>query len=170
MKLLKLLNDENITEKEVENFKHRRAVRVIAFDTDGKIALVHAKIRNYYTLPGGGVEEGETLEEGAIREVKEEAGCAVKITGEVGIVKEYLKAKELINETFCYVADVLGDKGKLNLLSYEIEEGMEVIWVDINEAIKLLESTSEISLYATPLQVKYTKTRDITFLKNINKK
>ncbi len=49
--------------------------------------LMHRKnvIRNkeyqeYYTFPGGGLEEGETLEEGVIREVKEEFGINVKVT------------------------------------------------------------------------------------------
>lgn len=48
--------------------------------------LMHRKnvIRNkdyqeYYTFPGGGLEEGETLEEGVIREVKEEFGINVKV-------------------------------------------------------------------------------------------
>jgi 8-oxo-dGTP pyrophosphatase MutT (NUDIX family) len=164
MKLLTILNDENITDDEIETYKHRRAVRVIVTDDENKIALVHAKIRGYYELPGGGVEADETLEEGAIREVKEEAGCDIKIISEVGIVKEYLRDKKLINETFCYKANVIGTKGNLNLMQDEIKEGKEMLWVSISEALSLLESTSEISLYATPMQVKYTKVRDISFL------
>ena len=35
--------------------------------------------QNYYTFPGGGLEEGETLEGGTIREIKEEFGINVKI-------------------------------------------------------------------------------------------
>ena len=35
--------------------------------------------QNYYTFPGGGLEEGETLEEGTKREIKEEFGIDVKI-------------------------------------------------------------------------------------------
>lgn len=35
--------------------------------------------QEYYTFPGGGLEEGETLEEGVIREVKEEFGIYVKV-------------------------------------------------------------------------------------------
>ena len=53
---------------------------------DGKIALMHRKdvlkrpeMPEYYTIPGGGVEEGETEEEGVIREIKEEFGIKVKV-------------------------------------------------------------------------------------------
>ena len=50
------------------------------------IALMHRKdvikrkdFQEYYTFPGGGLEEGESLEEGTIREIKEEFGIDVKI-------------------------------------------------------------------------------------------
>ncbi len=49
-------------------------------------ALMHRlKVKNknnlqeYYTFPGGGLEEGETYEEGTIREIKEEFGIDVEI-------------------------------------------------------------------------------------------
>ena len=52
---------------------------------NGGFAFMHRKnvVRNkdyqeYYTFPGGGLEEGETLEEGVIREIKEEFGINVK--------------------------------------------------------------------------------------------
>ena len=35
--------------------------------------------QEYYTFPGGGLEEGETLEEGVIREIKEEFGIHVRV-------------------------------------------------------------------------------------------
>lgn len=36
-------------------------------------------IGNYYTFPGGGMEENETLEEGTKREIKEEFGIEVEV-------------------------------------------------------------------------------------------
>lgn len=52
----------------------------------GGIALMHRKdvikrkdFSEYYTFPGGGLENGETLEEGTIREIKEEFGIDVKV-------------------------------------------------------------------------------------------
>ena len=35
--------------------------------------------QDYYTFPGGGLEENETLEEGVIREIKEEFGIDVEV-------------------------------------------------------------------------------------------
>ncbi len=40
-------------------------------------------IQEYYTFPGGGLEEGETLEEGTIREIKEEFGITVEVLKKV---------------------------------------------------------------------------------------
>lgn len=36
-------------------------------------------IQEYYTFPGGGIEENETLEEGTKREIREEFGIEVKV-------------------------------------------------------------------------------------------
>ena len=53
---------------------------------NGGFVFMHRKnvIRNkdyqeYYTFPGGHLEEGETLEKGVIREIKEEFGIHVKV-------------------------------------------------------------------------------------------
>ncbi|KGX93959.1 DNA mismatch repair protein MutT [Pontibacillus halophilus JSM 076056 = DSM 19796] len=52
---------------------------------DGKLALIrrNKRGRTYYVVPGGGIEEGETKEEAALREAKEELGVEVQIVKEV---------------------------------------------------------------------------------------
>lgn len=45
-----------------------------------RVGVIKRKdIQEYYTFPGGGLEEGETPEEGCIREIKEEFGIDVKV-------------------------------------------------------------------------------------------
>lgn len=44
-----------------------------------RIGVQNHPIGDYYTFPGGGKEEGETLEEGTKREIKEELGINVDI-------------------------------------------------------------------------------------------
>ena len=44
-----------------------------------RIGVQNHPIGDYYTFPGGGKEENETLEEGTIREIKEEFGINVEV-------------------------------------------------------------------------------------------
>lgn len=52
--------------------------------------------QDYYTFPGGGLEEGETPEEGTVREIKEEFGLNVKVVRKLyEIYSEKFNQKEL---------------------------------------------------------------------------
>lgn len=55
---------------------------------DDKVALIerHRAGLDYYVFPGGGVDEGETSEQGAIRETMEELGVEVAIKQKVAII------------------------------------------------------------------------------------
>ena len=73
---------------------------------NGGIALMHRvgvvkrkDIQEYYTFPGGGLEEGETLEEGTIREIKEEFGIDVKVVRKFN-QKEYFFLCEYVSGKF----------------------------------------------------------------------
>ena len=69
---------------------------------NGGYAFMHRKnvrkrknISDYYTFPGGGLEDGETLEEGVIREIKEEFGITVKVVKKLyEMESEKFKQKE----------------------------------------------------------------------------
>ncbi|WP_326693912.1 NUDIX hydrolase [Streptomyces sp. NBC_01387] len=59
----------------------RRVARVILLDPEDRILLMHGfepadPASTWWFTPGGGVEEGESHEEAALREVREETGIA----------------------------------------------------------------------------------------------
>ena len=65
-------------------------VRVIALDEENRILMVkHDHLeRTVWMIPGGGIEEGESSQQAAVREVLEETGLEVEITGLIWHVEE----------------------------------------------------------------------------------
>lgn len=66
----------------------RKGARVVLLTPDGRFLLFHFAYdegplagTDYWGLPGGGIEEGESPEEGAARELREETGIAVESVG-----------------------------------------------------------------------------------------
>ncbi len=57
----------------------------VAVIHEGKILLTQREDFETWILPGGGVEEGESLAQAAIRETKEETGLNIELTRLVGV-------------------------------------------------------------------------------------
>lgn len=144
MELLKTIKEaEVIAEAQPhEDFEYtlRTAARAVVFDAEGKMAFLHVTKKHYHKLPGGGVEEGEDLITGLKRKCREEIGCAVEVTGEVGQIIEFRDKLKVRQESFCYLAKVVGEKGPTNFVEDEIEDEFKLLWVDLDEAIRLLEN------------------------------
>ena len=60
----------------------------------------------YYTIPGGGREEGEKIEETAIREIKEELGIDIKIKKLMYKLNTYMRMQYIFLGE--YVSGILG--------------------------------------------------------------
>ena len=97
--------------------KKRVSVRAIIFHQGSLMTLFRrkvseGKIEEYYSLPGGGVEENETLEETIIREVKEEFSVEIKVLDYLGMVEE---EKAIEHFFYCEIvrgAPILGGEEK----------------------------------------------------------
>ena len=87
----------------------RISARAIIFDNDYFYAFYRRKIKDgraheYFSIPGGGVEVGETLETTVKRELKEEFGVDINLLGFIGSLEtdtcifNYFHA-EIINGT-----------------------------------------------------------------------
>lgn len=62
--------------------KTRKAVRVFLIEDDKIVTIKYKREmdKNYYDIPGGKIEEGETSKQAAIREFKEETGIDINRT------------------------------------------------------------------------------------------
>ena len=93
-----------------------------------KIGLIYRKDKIGYEFPKGHLEEGETLEECAIRETEEETGRKNHIVEELETVN-YVTSKGEDVELHFYIAIDDGETDK-NIVEEDKEEN---IWVELDE-------------------------------------
>lgn len=165
-KKLGFLNPDNLTEEEVSLLPIRYGARAIVLNDDNKVALIKVTKRNYFALVGGGIEDNESIEEGIIRECKEESGYDVSIISPLGYV-EFERIEfdsvpfskiEYREFDFGFLVRTVGESGPLSLTKEEIEPGHEVNYYSIDEAIKIVEN--ELENFGS-----FASTRSLIFLK-----
>lgn len=110
----------------------------------GKILLMH-RVKNgdaYYCIPGGSVEVGETIQEAAIREIREETGLDVTL-GELLLTMDGLRGVE-----YFFLAKGVSGRAKLGgperVISCK-ENHYRLVWVG-------LENITQVTLYPKQLR------------------
>lgn len=143
----------------------RRTARAVVVNSEGKIAIQHISKYDYYKLPGGGVEEGETLEEALKREMKEEAGCNIDIIQELGVVIEYREQpgheQGLLQISFGYLVKPAGEIREPQLEEAEVAEGLRPLLVSYEQALKNIKESKITHQY----EAKFIVKRELEFLK-----
>ena len=109
------------------NPTHLVSVAGLVTNEKGEILLVKSPWRGW-EYPGGLIEPGETFQQALHREIREEAGVEVEITGFVGICKNVEKDIVNIDFTCRYIGGELTTS----------EESTEVIWATPEEAMELI--------------------------------
>lgn len=119
---------------------HEKIILVFAggciFDTDGRVLLQRRGDSKKWGFPGGAIEICETPEMAAVREVKEETGLDVKVSGLIGIY------------TDCDMEYPNGDRAHSICIVYELEatggqlkrDGLETVdlqYFDLDEMPEL---------------------------------
>ena len=94
----------------------------------GKILLCKSKDANYYFLPGGHVEFGETLLKALSREIKEELGTTVKSAKFIDVVENVFTAKK---RTYHELDLIFRVRLKNNKVA-SLEKHIEFHWVPTN--------------------------------------
>lgn len=99
----------------------------VVIKKDGKFLLVQEKklkARGLWNLPAGRVEIGDTIEQAAIREAKEETGYDVRLIRKLGVFHK--SGDEAVKHVF--EAEIVGGE-----LSFSKEEILDVRWFGIEE-------------------------------------
>lgn len=108
-------------------YTHLVSVAGLVTNEEGKILLVNSPWRGW-EYPGGLIEPGETFQEALHREIREEAGVEVEITGFIGICKNVGKNIVNIDFTCRYTGGELTTS----------DESTEVIWATPEEAMEMI--------------------------------
>ena len=93
---------------------------------NNKLLLLHRKDKDQWEVPGGTIKPGESPEQTAIREVKEEIGCNVKIIGCLCCFEFTFNNKK--HKSYCFLAKIT--KGKPKIIEKETFDKLEFIPLD----------------------------------------
>ena len=137
MKLLKEIKDDK-DPIEQSRLEFREAARGVFFDEQGQIPVLFVANDNYHKLPGGGIDSGEDRLTALKRELQEETGCEIEVTGELGEVLEYRSKWNLKQTSYCYYGKIIS-KGEQHFMEDEIAAGFQVVWMSLDDAIATLE-------------------------------
>ena len=141
-----------------KQYKERSSVRAVIISPDTLVLLLKAHKENYFKLPGGGIEVGETHRETAEREVFEETGCRVLVQGSAFAMSEEFRF-HLHQFSYCYCASLIEDTGKPELTEEEVDDGLCHEWVPIEQALEIMGSVEPTSEFG-----RYVKERDMFFM------
>lgn len=132
----------------------RRAVRAVLFDDLNKFAVLEVKGEGgiYYKIPGGTIEKNETKLEAFKREMLEEAGCNSQILYMVGRHQFFVKKRNKLYKSICYLAKVIGQKSEPKFDDWEQLRGFKILWINPMEALKKFKNIKTTDSYEIIIQ------------------
>lgn len=136
-----ILNYEDASDAEVQMMSIREAARCVIFDTDGNVALVHFSRHDFYKIPGGGIDEGEEVLDALKRECLEEAGVNIEDIIPIGTVTEIKKEQNKKQVSYCYKANVSGEKKEPTMTHEENGAGASLQWLPLAQAVQKLQKS-----------------------------
>lgn len=138
----------------------RLTARAVVLSPKGRIAVMYAAKYGIHTLPGGGVEEGETTEEALIREIAEETGCRIATVEPLGLIEENRFHADYTQLNYYYIVHTADETLHPHLTALETENGTIAMWCTLEEAYERVAAP----VFDRP-QGKFLQARDVAALK-----
>jgi ADP-ribose pyrophosphatase YjhB (NUDIX family) len=121
------------------------SVTAIVRNERGEILLVHKTDNDLWALPGGGMDVGEYMADTVVREVQEETGIEVEVTGVVGIytnpkhVMAYDDGEVRQQCSICFITKMLGGRPRTSSETSEVRfvEPSELHALPIHPSMRL---------------------------------
>ena len=134
---------KNVKIKSIKCLYEKSCGGIIFYKTkqNTKILLVKNNNGRYWSFPKGHIEDGETEQETAIREIKEETGLDVSIVGDFREVSEYCPFGRIRKRVVFFLAQTFTDNVKI-----QEEEIDSYIWVDLQQARKLCSYDNDLRI------------------------
>lgn len=123
-------------------WKNRPTGKVVLFNEENQIAVIGNKVNEFFLLPGGGLEENESLIEGVKRECQEETGCEIEIQEALGVTEDFRARDSKHCISYGYTAKVIS-YGNTKLTESEIDIGAYVKWIPLTEAVALFANQED---------------------------
>lgn len=145
MKCIKIIKDEDVGFNSIpfKEEQRRFGSRGIIFNDNHEVAVLHMKNKGIYKLIGGGIENGETSIEAFQREVLEETGYKIEIDEYIGTIDEFKSQTNFKQTSYLYVSHIIENLGYTNFTQKEIDDGSELLWLNIEDAIELIQNCAE---------------------------
>ncbi|SFJ74759.1 ADP-ribose pyrophosphatase YjhB, NUDIX family [Amycolatopsis sacchari] len=103
----------------------RTAAGVLFTDRQARVLMVHTTYKDYWDIPGGYIEPGESPHQAAVREVREELGLSVPV-GELVAVDWAPSDSEGDKLLFLFAGPELPDDVTFRFVDGEIDEARYV--------------------------------------------
>ncbi len=137
----------------------RLTARAVVVNPAGQLAVMYAAKFCIHTLPGGGVEEGESIETALKREIAEETGCAIASIEPLGIIEENRAHADYTQINHYYIVRTADDTLHPHLTALESANGTRAMWCTPDEAYKRIAAPT----FERP-QGKFLQARDVKAL------
>lgn len=126
----------------MENNKFKKGIEIVGSaiieNNEGKILLTKSsKWHDKWTMPGGHIEFGETIEQALLREAEEETGLKLKSLGTIAF-GELINSKDFHRPAHFIYFDILCKMEEVNsAIKLQDDELSECVWVSPEEALKM---------------------------------